>query len=118
MGQFESTRIQRSNDAHGLPDHDVSGIFSANLRLEPIGNPGIVQPLHALGQRAFQDDIEREFVIVGGENLGLGLASVAEFPGLLEKDLFLERFASAAGRGRGEMPADAAVRTILVVTPV
>lgn len=104
MGQFQRTRVQRPHNSHGLSNGNVAHIFPANLGLEAVRDPGIVQALDTFRQRPFQDDVEGELVIVGGENLGFAFSSLAELPDFFEKDLFLVRLAATGGRARREVP--------------
>jgi hypothetical protein len=105
MGQFQRTRVQSPDNPDRLSNGNVAHIFPANLGLEAIGNPGIVQPFDALGQRPLQNNVKWELVVVGGENLGFSLSSLAERPDFFEKDLFLVWLAATGGSARGEVPA-------------
>lgn len=113
MGQFQRTRVQSPDNAHRLSNSNIPHILSANLRLEAIRDPGIVQSLDALRQRPLQNDVKGELVIVGGKNLGFALSSIAKRPDFFEKDFLLERLAAAGGSARGEMPAGWVVVSII-----
>lgn len=104
MRQLQSTRIQGAHNTERLADGNVAHVFAANLGLEAVRHPGVVQALDTLGQGAFEDDIERELVVVGGQDFSLAFSSLAELPDFFEKDFFLVRLAATGGGARREVP--------------
>lgn len=105
MRQLQSARIQGANDSQRLSDNNISRIFTADLRLEAIGNPTVMQTFDALWQRSVKDDIEGKLVIVRTQNLRFTFAGVTECPGFLEEHLLLHRPATCPAAG-GQMPAE------------
>jgi hypothetical protein len=105
MRQLQSAGIERPDDPQRLANHDVLGVFPADLCFEPVHHPCLVQALHAFGHRALEDDVEGILVVARRQDLGLAFARVPEAPGLLVEDSFAPRLAATGIRGGGQMPA-------------
>lgn len=92
MRQLQGRRVQGANDAKRLAHGDILRVSAAYLGLKAVCDPGFVQSLEALRQRALQDDIEGELVVVGGQCFRLALPGISELPGVLQKHTFLDIF--------------------------